>query len=1031
MQPFDWRKGGGGDLLARERGQALLRIIVSAVATLYLVYASAGAESTEENPPWLVIGSYAVFAGGLFLRILRSTSSPLLRRTLANVGDMGVVTYTMIAGGESAMPLFTLYLWITLGNAFRFGERALLVSAVLGFSGFSIVVLATEAWQKHEMLAVAVFLALMALPVYAWRRIVQLKGARLAARSALSRLSTTFRWLSPADGNTLGRERGQALLRVVISTVVTFYLIISQPLIPTTNQTPPSVVIAAYAIFAIGLFWHILRSPTSSAIRRYFAILADASAITYAMTASGEAGMPLFLLYLWITLGNGFRFGERALLVSALLCIVGFSTVVTMTDAWRDHPALSTSVFLALIILPAYAAHLIRQLNRALAQAQEASAAKSDFLARMSHELRTPLNGILGASELFQSGRRLTPEERELLQVIRDSVQVSLRQINNVLNFSKLEAGKLLLENTDFDLHETINNALDIVRPAAAQKGLRLLVRIAPNVPFRLLGDAHHLRAILLNLLSNAVKFTEGGQVCVEVSARDESDGKARVRIEVHDTGIGIAPNALNHIFESFSQEDSSTERRYGGSGLGTTIAKQLTELMGGRMGVESVKGQGSVFWFEVPFDRQNQTGRDPDQLVTTRALLLSKDASLAQHYLCTIEALGGQVIPAQTAGEAAEILARAVRLGNPARAILVDASAAIGDDGQHQCEDLCTKCAAADVGVILVGDIAPPASQLRQWGYSSVLPARADPDLVFSALHAIQARAATSPAHVVSVAPWMWGRRDGVRRRLLLADDNRTNLMIVRRMLEQAGYDVDVAENGDEALERLCEGNYRLAVLDMHMPGLDGLAVLRRYRLLRPRSRAPVLILTANVSLEAQGQCADAGADAYLAKPVTAADLLNEIERLLKINEVEVLKRQEDTAAATNTEDDRVLDVSVIAELDRLYHNPPELAAMIAEYEREGRNYLERIAQACSTRNHAAFCDAVHALKGNAANVGAIRLLRACRHAEGAGMVEFMRDRDRMLADMRQTFSESLVALREQLPASLPDRGGEAGDMH
>lgn len=784
-----------------------------------------------------------------------------------------------------------------------------------------------------------------------------------------------------------------------------------------------SITILAYS--AVILFL-TLQAKAPSPIRRFAGNLTDIGATTYVMIQTGEIGIPLFALFLWITIGNGFRFGIPALLVSAILSAIGFSVVVSVSDLWQQHPAFAGGVWFTLIVLPLYAAHLIRMLNTALQRAEEASAAKSRFLSRMSHELRTPLNGIVGAADLLNASKRLSPEERSLLQVIRDSVQASLSQINNVLDFSKIEAGKLVLERKDLDLHEVINEAVGMVKPTAQQKGLRFLVQIAPETPFRLVGDPHHLRAILLNLLSNAAKFTEHGYVCLEVSSQgDSEDGKTLIRFEVRDTGIGISPDAMERIFESFVQEDASTTRRHGGTGLGTTIAKQLVELMGGRIGAHSIKGQGSVFWCEIPFDRQSRaTDQTAETLPGVRVVLLTEDASLLQHYQHVLETMQGQPVRARSPDEAIEVLARSMRIGNPIHAIVVDATLAFGHGGEHHCTELCDKALAANVVVILAADTAPPREQLREWGYSAVLPSRAASSLVYAALRASPARLTSPSPGVVSIAPWVWSNRGGTRPRILVADDNRTNLMIVKRMLEQGGYEAETVETGDEALERLCAGGYRAAVLDMHMPGLDGIGVLRRYRTVRPRSRLPIIVLTANATFEAQQASAEAGADAYLAKPVTAAQLLGELERLVHDTEVEVLARRTNRPGSQTAEGETVIDTSVLAELDRLYDDPSQLARLIQEYEREGRALLDGLARACVTRSHPAFCDGVHALKGNAANVGAVKLVQECREAGAVGMIEFMRDRDRLLGRLQEAFTASLTALHELVRTSADTAG-------
>lgn len=1034
-QQFRWLSAAGGETLGRERGQAAVRVIATAAAAIYL------AQTTMTNLPWLILAFYAAFSIGFLWHVARTTMSLRRRRFLTNASDMAVVSCAMITAGEPGMWLLLFYFWITLGNGFRFGRTALFVSAVLGLLGFSAVVAFTPAWQLQAPMSMGILSALVVLPLGLARTSqIRARSPTVPLIEPLTALITCikqrlsiapFRWLSLKGGEAIGRERGQAVLRVVVISVAASYLLLAAQATTDARSAAPWVVIASYWLTSVGLLVHVLRTGASSPRRRLFANVGDMAVVSYTMVVAGESGMPLFLLYLWITLGNGFRFGEKALLVSALLGVIGFASVVAFTQVWQTHEALSTSIFLALIILPLYTAHLIRQLNKALAQAQEASAAKSQFLARMSHELRTPLNGIHGATELFESGRRLSSQERELVQVIRDSVDVSLRQINNVLDFSKLEAGKLTLDRTDVDLHEVVHSALDMVRPTVGHKSLRLFTRIAPETPFRLVGDPHHLRAILLNLLSNAVKFTDAGHVCIEVSGRATA-GKTVVRFEVHDTGVGIAPASLNQVFESFSQEETSTSRRYGGTGLGTTIAKQLVELMDGRMGVESVKRKGSMFWFEVPLDVGQATAVSAPGVGNARVLVVTEDSETARRYTDSIGTLGGVAIRVHHGRDALDTLARSVRLNNPVHAICVDAALAISEDGEHRYADLVEKAHAARVGVFLMCDIAPPAAQLRQWGYAAVLAADPSPALMAAALHSVRPRIDVGGQAVVTVPPWIWSQRERVRPRIFVADDNRTNLMIVRRMLERAGYEVEAAETGDAALDRLSTGNYRLAILDMHMPGLDGLGVLRRYRLLRARSRMPVLILTANATLDAQGQCADAGADAYLSKPVAAADLLGEVERLIRdaqVEQVDFGNRAGNDAEVDRVEESEVLDIGVLAELDRLYNDPRELARTIAEYEREGNHFIECVAQTCAARNHAAFCDAVHTLKGNAGNVGAVRLMDICRRAESASIVEFMQSGQRMLAEMRTAFADTLSALREQLPTDPHGAGGSVGE--
>ena len=821
--------------------------------------------------------------------------------------------------------------------------------------------------------------------------------------------------LLPLRGGTLGREQGQALLRVAIAVAGTVYLIIA--LDPFTTRPLPfwlwiCVAIIAYSSVILLL---TLRANESSPRRHIAGNVIDIAATTYVIAQTGEAGVPFFAVYLWVTIGNGFRFGIPALMVSAILSVIGFGVVISVSELWQQNLSLAGGVLFTLFVIPLYSAHLIRMLNAALRRAKEASAAKSQFLARMSHELRTPLSGILNTADLLRGSRRLSPEERSLLDTIEDSVNVSQRQIDNVLDFSKLEAGKLILEKTDLDLHTLLNGTASMVRPAASQKRLQFLVRISPDVPYQLIGDSHHLRAILLNLFSNAVKFTEQGAVWLDVTKKEDDPQRVTVRFEVRDTGIGISPEAQEQIFTSFVQEDSSTTRRYGGTGLGTTIAKQIVELMGGRIGVDSVKGRGSTFWFEIPFEPQAGTEAENNLPADGRVIMLSEDPKRVKPFQ---QILPEQLAHSQSVDEAIEVLTRTIRLGNPVHMVLVDETMAIDPDGKHICTDLCEKAYAANVPMILITDDPPMIERLREWGYSAVLPGTPESWLVHNVLHASPSQLFRSDENLVTVAPWHWTGSEGVRPRILVADDNRTNLMITRRILEQANFEVDAVEAGDEALERLYAGGYRLALLDMHMPGLDGTSVIRQYRLMRPRSPLPIIMLTANASFEAQQESAEVGANAYLAKPVKARQLLDEVKLLLDETQVEVLpfadQRRRSGSGEIDIDAEVVLDISVLAELDRIYSDPRELAHLVQEYEREGGEILQRIAEACRSHNHPAFCDAVHALKSNAANVGARRLMAVCSEAGVISIVEFNQYRARFLARLQEGFTGSLAALRE-----------------
>ena len=379
-------------------------------------------------------------------------------------------------------------------------------------------------------------------------------------------------------------EHEQAAVRLIIGALVVLYFF---PDITKSGGLQVLFVVSAYVAISVLIFLLILYSPAASPVRRVIALMTDLTALTWYMAVLGERAAPLFLVYVWVTLANGFRFGQKYLLISLGLSVAGFSTVLWTSDFWRAHLEFGLWLLFGFIMLCLYVRSLVTKLFDALARAEAANHAKRRFISVVSHEMRTPLNAIIGMSDLLRD-TPLSSEQADMLQTLRGSARVMLGLVEDVLDFSKIEAGKLALDHSDFDLHALVNSTCRIIAAQALAKNVEFVVSIMPEVPPAVRGDPHYLRQILINLVGNAVKFTEKGSVTVHVSAQEESDTRVRLKFSVRDTGIGIVPEAQARIFESFAQGEQSTTRRFGGTGLGTTIAKQLVELMGGRIVVPS-----------------------------------------------------------------------------------------------------------------------------------------------------------------------------------------------------------------------------------------------------------------------------------------------------------------------------------------------------------------------------------------------------------------------------------------------------------
>jgi len=774
--------------------------------------------------------------------------------------------------------------------------------------------------------------------------------------------------------NRADSEHEQAIVRLVVVALVALYF-------ELWGNRPVFILASSYLTISAIIFAWILWRPAASSIRRVVGIIGDIGITTGGLIISGgEVGTPLIVVYLWVITGNGFRYGVPYLAISTVLSAAGFLIASALIPFWSTNIHLVIGFLSIILVIPVYMAVLIKKLRRAIDAAEEANQAKSSFLANMSHELRTPLNGIIGMSDLLSS-THLSNEQIRFASVIKKSGNHLLSLIERILDLSRIEAGKLELSEEPFDLHQLVRGVTAMFEAQARTKGIRVEVNIEPDVPFDLIGDPQHLKQVLINLIGNAVKFTVEGHVGVHVALHFDAGNKPMLRMIIRDTGIGIPEAAQGKIFDQFTQADNSVTRRYGGSGLGTTISRQLIGLMGGRIELQSREGEGCTFIITVPFRKQDKRAKKR-KLSPIRALLLS-NKDMGRRLQQKLERWNVESICIEDDAPILSLLADAESLGQGFNALILDS-------GQLSCKpELIAQAVRGkpELGEMDLILLDPEANQgadsiMYSAGFSAVLHAPLEESLLFNALHAASVVQPTA-GDVISISD-IYQRKQGMQSlRILLAEDNPVNQEVISEVLKRAGHHVQLAEDGEKALDALSgEAYFDLILLDMNMPEVSGLDVLKQFRFMDTSGSTPVVMLSADAMPETIRQCREAGANDYLTKPVEASRLLQTVAHHGNTKTVEPIKVEPtkkvdigENIQAIGKDAEGILDVDMLQELVWICRSQEKFVEFVDLFETSAVKSLAKMKSTAQSGDVNGFANAAHAFKGSAVTMGLQRV--------------------------------------------------------